>query len=314
MSARIKAYLYLLTTCVIWGIASPVIKYTLNYIQPFAFLFIRFLIVTLVLLPIFFVYLNKKKIKLTFKKILKLSFLGFLGTTLGLSLLFIGYKHTTAIDGSLIYSVSPMFVIIGGALFLKEQVTKLEKVGALLAFFGSIVTIIQPLLEGKALALENIGGNVLVFLSAISWAVYCLMVRKIEFKDKTDPFVLTAIGFFSGLITIIPFYLYELYTSNDYLKTTYFSFSSLLAINPNAIPGILYMSLISSIIAYLTYNLGYALIEASEATIFDYLKPVFAAPIAVIWLGEQITIPFLAGALLIFLGVFLTEYKPRSIM
>jgi drug/metabolite transporter (DMT)-like permease len=76
-----------------------------------------------------------------------------------------------------------------------------------------------------------------------------------------------------------------------------------------AIPGILYMSAISSVIAYFTYNLGYSLIEASEATLFDYLKPIFAAPVALMWLGEQITLPFLVGAGLIFLGVVLTEIR-----
>jgi drug/metabolite transporter (DMT)-like permease len=73
------------------------------------------------------------------------------------------------------------------------------------------------------------------------------------------------------------------------------------------------MSIISSIVAYFTYNLGYSLIEASEAVIFDYLKPILAAPIAVVWLGEQITLPFLLGAGIIAAGVVLTEYRPHRL-
>lgn len=306
MNKRIKAYLLLLTTAIIWGIASPVIKYTLGYIQPFSFLFWRFLITSLVFLPIFFIYKAKKSIKLSLKQILKLASLGFLGTTLCLSLLFIGYKYTTAIDGVLIYSIAPIIVIIGGAIFLKEEITRLEKWGAFFAFLGSIVAVIQPALEGKTFALKNISGNILILVSAISWAAYCLLMRKSEAKEKTDPFILTAISFFAGFITIIPFFLYEQSQLNNYGITI----ESLL--NHNAIPGILYMSLFSSVIAYFTYNLGYSLIEASEATIFDYLKPIFAAPLAVIWLGEKITLPFLAGAGLIFLGILLTEYRPKK--
>jgi drug/metabolite transporter (DMT)-like permease len=71
------------------------------------------------------------------------------------------------------------------------------------------------------------------------------------------------------------------------------------------------MTVISSVIAYFTYHLGYSLIEASEATVFDYLKPVIAAPVAVLWLGEKITLPFLIGAGIIALGVFLTESRPQ---
>jgi len=314
MNKRIKAYIALLTTAIIWGIASPVIKYTLQFIEPFSFLFWRFLIVSIIFLPLFFFYKAKKSIKLSFKKILKLSSLGFLGTTLCLSLLFIGYKFTTAIDGSLIYSIAPIMVIIGGALFLKEKVTRMEKIGACFAFSGSIVTVIQPFLEGKTFALTNMFGNILILTSAIAWAAYCLLMRRSEDKEKTDPFILTAISFFTGLITIIPFFLYEAFSANDYLQSVYLSTQSIFSLNLSALPGILFMSIFSSVIAYFTYNLGYSLIEASEATIFDYLKPVFAAPIAVLWLGEKITLPFLAGAGLIFLGVFLTEYKRKSII
>ena len=303
MNKRIKAYFYLLTTAVIWGFASPIIKYTLRYIPPFAFLFWRFLITAIISLPLFLFYKRQKKIKLNYKKIAWLGALGFLGTTLGLSLFFIGLKFTTAIDGSLIYSISPVLVIIGGAWLLNEKVTNLEKTGAVLAFLGSIITIIQPILEGKVLALENIGGNILILLSAFSWAVYCLIVRKLEFKEKADPLILTTIGFFAGLITIIPFYLIE--------KSFFFPSPHFWPVN-SAWPGIIYIATFSSIIAYLTYNLGYSLIEASEATIFDYLKPLFAAPLAILWLGEQITLPFLLGAFFIFLGVFLTEYRPKA--
>lgn len=312
MSQRLKAHSYLLITALIWGIASPVIKYTLRYIPPFAFLFWRFLITALVFLPILLVYKKIKNIKLGIKKILKLSALGFLGTTLSLSLLFIGYKYTTAIDGALLFSVAPIMVVIGGAVFLNEIVTKMEKFGSFLALLGSIITVIQPILEGKALALQNLKGNILVFFSAITWAAYCLIVRKFEHKEKINPVILTSTGFIAGFITIIPFFLFEYITTNDYLTSTFQPPNLITYVNPAAWAGILYMAFFSSVIAFLTYNLGYSLIEASEATLFDYLKPIFAAPIAVIWLGEQITLPFLAGAGLIALGVFLTEWKPRS--
>lgn len=300
---RLSAYLSLIITSIIWGIASPVIKYTLGFIQPFSFLFWRFLITALFFLPIFLIYKKKKSIKLSPRKIVKLSILGFLGTTLSLGLLFVGYQYTTAIDGSLIYSLAPLIVVIGGAIFLKEEITKTEKVGTFIAFLGSVIIVIQPILEGGAFAFKNTYGNILVLVSAVAWAVYCLLVRQFEFKEKTDPFILTAIGFFAGFATIIPFFLWEQSTNNQ-----------LLTISNYAIPGILYMSLLSSVVAYFTYNLGYSLIEASEATIFDYLKPVFATPVAILWLGEKITSCFLLGAGIIALGVFFTEHRPRHLV
>lgn len=314
MDKRKKAYLALLTTTIIWGFASPVIKFTLGFIPPFTFLFWRFLLTTLIFLPVFFVYKRKKKIKLRGRQWLKLAGLGFLGTSLSLSLLFIGYNYTTAIDGILIYSIVPIMVIIGGGLFLKEEITKQERIGAGLAFSGSLVTVIQPALEGKTFALQNIEGNLLILLSAIVWASYCLMMRKTENQEKTDPLILTALSFFVGLVTIIPLFLYETGLFNPEIGLANVWGLISLPASIQALGGIFYMAVFSSVIAYFTYNLGFSLIEASEATLFDYLKPVFGAPLAVIWLGEKITLPFLAGAGLIFLGVFLTEYKRKSII
>jgi drug/metabolite transporter (DMT)-like permease len=302
---RLQAYLLLLTTNVIWAVASPVIKYTLEFIPPFAFLFWRFLLTAVLFVPIIVVHHFKKPLNLKPKKVIQLGILGALGTTVSLGLFFLGMNYTTAIDAVLIDCIAPLLIVAGGAILLQEKVTKLEKIGSALAFVGSIVTIIQPMFEGKAFASQNILGNVFVMLSTISWAIYCLWLRKVEAKDKdkTDPLSLTAISFFAGLITIIPFFVWE----NFSLTSSY-----ILLPTPLAIPGILFMAVFSSVIAYFTYNAGYALIEASEATIFDYLRPLLAAPIAVIWLKEQITIPFLLGAMIIFSGVFLAEYKPRK--
>lgn len=299
---RLHAYLFLLTTNVLWAIASPVIKYTLTYVRPFAFLFWRFFLTCLIITPIYLIYRKKRAIQFSNFKLFKLFFLGALGTTISLGLLFVGMNYTTAIDAVLIDTIAPLLIVIGGAVFLNENITKIEKIGTILAFGGSLVTIIQPLLESKALAYKNIYGNLLVLLSTITWATYCLLVRKVEAKDKEkiDPLSLTSLSFFAGLITIMPLYIWENMT---------LPMSVSIIPNSEAWLGIGFMAVFSSVIAYFTYNAGYALIEASEASIFDYLRPIMAAPLAVIWLKEQITGPFLLGAFLIFLGVFLTEYK-----
>jgi drug/metabolite transporter (DMT)-like permease len=50
-------------------------------------------------------------------------------------------------------------------------------------------------------------------------------------------------------------------------------------------------------------------IEIGEVGVFYYLQPVIAAPIAVVWLGEKVTLPFIAGAAIIAIGVGIAEYK-----
>ena len=113
-------------------------------------------------------------------------------------------------------------------------------------------------------------------------------------EKKLDPFILSTTSFLVGFLTFLPFILI-----NGSISTP----------PSQALPGILYMALLGSIVAYFTYIYGLAKIEASEATIFTYLQPLFAVPAAAIFLDEKITGAFLAGAILVAAGVFITEKR-----
>lgn len=292
---RKSAYLALLATSLIWGLAPPIIKYSLYFITPLAFLFYRFLIVSLILfIPLVF---RLKKLKPDRKKILKYLGLGFLGTPLTLYFLFEGVKRTTAIDSSVIGVITPILVILGGVFLLKEKVEFNEKLGIALTLLGTIITIVQPILESGLGMTKNVWGNFLVFLHSLSWASFTLLAKK---EKALDPFTLSAFSFVVGLVFMVfliplqPTLLADLVVAPSH-------FSAFL--------GVLYMATLGSVIAYFTYIFGVSKIEASEATVFTYLQPLFAIPVSVVFLGEQITLPFLLGALLIIGGVFICEFR-----
>lgn len=294
LSKRKLAYLALLLTSLIWGVAVVVIKYTLNFIEPLDFLFWRFLISTAVLLP-FFLSLVKTS-SFSKKDFLKLFLLGALSTTITLYLLFWGMKYTTAIDVSLISILGPVLIVFGGAYLLNEKVTRRERLGLSLAICGALIAILEPLLKRNTHP-QALFGNGLVFLSYLTWTAYVILYKKESFKYH--PLVVTFFNFFAGLLTLAPIFLIRNLAIGQLAIT----------INPAALPGILYMSLFSSCIAYFTYNLGVASIEASEATLFDYLKPIFTAPLAFFWLKEEITLPYLVGAVIAAIGVVLSEWR-----
>jgi drug/metabolite transporter (DMT)-like permease len=298
---RLSAYLLLTFTAIIWGIAGPVIKGTLAYLPPFTFLFWRFLIASLILLPL--LIWRAQKENETLKTLLPIIPLGFLGVPLCLTLIYLGFERTTALDGTIIAALAPIFIVISGVLFLKEKVTRLETIGLLIAITGTTIIIIQPLIEGGALASKNIMGNLFIMVQNLVWTAYVILSKK-EFR-KHSPLIITAVSFITGLLVIFPFALLE----ND---SQIFDFSSLI-FNSNVFWGVLYMAFFSSVVAYFTFESGLKLIEASEATIFSYLQPIFAAPVAILWLGEKVTSTFLLGAIIITLGVFLTEFRPRRL-
>lgn len=289
---RKLAYLALFLTSVIWGIAPPIIKSSLRSISPVNFLLYRFTIASIIFaIPL---GIRLKKIKPSQADLAKYAFLGFLAAPLNLVLLFSGIARTTAIDASIISILSPILIIIGGAVFLKENINKTEKTGIVITIIGSIVTIIQPFLS-QVENDTNFIGNILVLLGAIVWAAFSILSKR-EQKNGLDPFILSASSFFVGTVTIIPLAIAQ-------------GPIPLLGLSNPAIPGILYMSLMASVVAYSTYIWGFSKIEASEATVFTYLQPVFGIPIAAIFLKEMITLPFVVGAILIGAGFYICEKR-----
>lgn len=301
LSKRSLAYLALLITSLIWGVAVVVIKYTLNFIDPLSFLFFRFLISSGILFPFFLISVRRHPL---YKHDLpNLFFLGTLSTTITLYLLFVGMQYTTAIDTSLISILGPIFIVFGGAYVLKEKVTRREKIGLSIAVLGSMTALLEPLFKRNTHP-QAIFGNSLVFLSYIVWAGYTLLYKKSS--QKYHPLIVTFFNFFSGLVTLAPIFLIRnLLTCLASGQVGQFT----ITVNSAAIPGILYMSLFSSCIAYFTYNLGVSLIEASEASLFEYLKPIFTIPLALFWLKEEISLPFLLGAIIAAIGVAISEWR-----
>lgn len=292
----------LLAVVAIWGIGGVVIKYTLAFFDPVVFLTYRFFIASLVLIPLLFIthkHLWQSLSQLTSRQWLLLSIGGLLGTTVQLLLLFSGLRLTTAMDGILISSTSPILTAIAGFLFLKEHITKREKIGLAIAAVGSIIVVLQPIISSGRIFSGSTLGNLLVLAANLAWVAY-IILTKTQLRHHQTPLFLVTFNFFIGLVSMS---LILLLTHSP---------SHLLAISQLPIAGhlgVLYMALISGALAYTLYHRAERSIEASEADVFIYLQPLFGLPLAYFWLREPITIPFLISCAVITVGVSLAQIK-----
>lgn len=294
---RTKAYIALIAVSVIWGIAGPVIKATLAYIPPFTFLYYRFLVVGIFTVPWYILYLRRYPLKKT--DIFPLTVFGYLATTVNLGLIFLGQERTTAIDATLLGVTSPLLIVALGVLFLKEKINLHAKIGLFVVFIGSIVTVIQPLFEGHAFPLNNVFGNFLILIGGVVWAIFTFVSKK-SFRHFSP----TLITLHSSIVGLISFTLLAFIEHKYTLPPVSFIFS-----NTTVFFGVFYMSIMSYLVAYFLYEYGMSKIDISKGSIFSYLNPLFSIPLAYFWLGEQITIPFIIGAVLIALGVVFAEKK-----
>ena len=299
---RIKSYILLLIVAAIWGIAGPVIKYTLPDFPPMIFLTYRFFISSILMIPI--VLVLKPKFPRSKREIFMLTVAGLMGSSINLGLTFYGFDMTTVLDVTVIGNTGPIFVVAAGALFLKERVTKREITGIIITFLGTLIVVAEPLFSNSLFNLESLYGNILIIIANITWVIYIVISKK-ELHHKVDVMLMTTYMFVIGFLSSLPFALFQTKgLVNLLLIVSTAPFKAHL--------GVWYMAVLSGSLAYFLYQEGQKKIEASEATLFGYLSPLFAAPLAVFWLNEKLTLPFIIGTFVVMLGVFVAEYRKSS--
>ena len=296
ITPRVKAYLMLLVVAAIWGIATPVIKYTLEGFSPLVFLTYRFGISTIVAFIIFAingVHLPKDK-----KTLFLLFFYGFLNSVVSLGLLFFGMENTTVLESSLITLASPLIISTAGVYFLHEHVTRREKIGMGIAIIGTILTIIEPLINNGHSFLK-LSGNLLILGYVLVTVVTTILAKNLLRKD-TNAMAMTNFSFLIGFISFLPFVLF----SNS-------SLAKILEVHYTYHLGVFFMAILSGTLAFYLANKAQKTIEVGEQSLFAYLYPVFSLPLAVLWLGEKITPVYVLGGIIIAIGVVIAEIKKR---
>jgi drug/metabolite transporter (DMT)-like permease len=71
------------------------------------------------------------------------------------------------------------------------------------------------------------------------------------------------------------------------------------------------MAVFSGALAYFLYTKAQKTIEISEANLFTYLSPFFAAPLAFFWLHESVTPFLIVGSAVTASGILIAELKPH---
>lgn len=293
LSAHNKAVVALIIANIIWGAAAPIFKWALADIQPFTLAFLRFGLGGLLLLPFTYDNLAIKKSDLSALFLLTIA-----GITVNISFLFLSLPLTDSINVPIIASAGPVFLIIGGMFFLKEHTKAKVIAGTIMSLVGVAVIVAYPLFQNGGIPWVQhetaFLGNIFLIIATIASVIHTLVLRKISPRYSAE--TLTFWSFAIGAMTFLPMLLYEMQQNAFLTGLTY-----------RGATGILFGAIFSSALAYYLYNFALKNMIASEAGIFVYIDPVVAVMIAVPLLGEVITLPYVVGSFLVFLGIFIAE-------
>ena len=262
-----------------------------EYVPPISLAFWRWLFVFLILFPFFYSEIYKKRVFLK-KEFFKLFFLGLMGCGVCGAFPFIAGMSTTMANMGIIYTSSPVFIIILSVFLFREKIGANRIIGLIICLVG-VITIITKGNLNYLIDFRFTSGDFWMLGAAIGWALYSIYL--LNWKSKFSLMGrFTLIAFF-GFICLLPFYMIE----EALIFDTKFNLIFLAWVLFAAIsPGIIAFSLYTKVQRYLGASLtGFTL----------YLFAVYGAIFGII-LFEEMLLPFhYYGGALVFAGVYIAR-------
>ena len=262
-----------------------------EFVPPISLAFWRWTLVFLILLPFTYVSL-KKNFKIIKKEYKKLFFLGSMGCGVCGAFPFLAGETTTVTNMGIIYTSSPIFIIMISAIFFNEKIDLIKIIGLVSCLIGVLAIIIKGDLN-LLLSLNFTIGDLWMLAAAIGWALYSIYL--FYWKSQLPIFQRFTLVAFFGAISLLPFYIIEeVVVQRTVFNSQFFSWVIFAAISPGIIAFTLYTKAQKSLGASLT---GFTL----------YIFTIYAAIYGFIFFDEKLESFHYLGTVLVFFGVYLAK-------
>jgi drug/metabolite transporter (DMT)-like permease len=293
MNSKNWALLAATIVALIYGVTFTIAKDVMpKYVQAFGFITMRVGGTAILFWIIYFFGPKEKIAKKDFTLIISCAFFG---VAFNMLTFFKGLSYTSPIMCSVLMVTTPIIVLVLSALIIKEKLSSQKVIGILFGAIGAILLIFY----GKASANATYPqlGNFLVFVNAVSYAYYLVLVKKLMNKYNALSFVpyIYTIGFFM----VLPF-----------------GYQEFNAINWHEIPFDIFIKIgfvvvFSTFVTYLLNLLSMRILSPTIVAVFIYLQPVFATVFAVSLQKDTLSLEKIASMISIFIGVYLVTKKGR---
>ncbi len=226
-----------------------------------------------------------------------LLFLGALGMGACGAFVYIGADTTSATNIGLIYSVSPILIVILARLFYDEPLTLLQGAGVLLSLAGVVAIVCRGEVE-VLLTLSFAVGDFWIVGAMVAWAVYCILLQhRPSALPMMARFAAIVIG---GILVLLPFTVAEGLSGE------------LPALEPRSFLIVTFLAIVPSFGAYQVYGLVQRILGAGPTSLLMYLFPLYNGVLAYLLLGEELRSFHLIGAALVLPGIYLATRKAAA--
>jgi drug/metabolite transporter (DMT)-like permease len=289
MNSKKTGILAILGASIMWSLEPVFAKLAYassDYLQTSA---IRAIVV--VFTALLYVFLTgRKKLKITKNQLSKILYIAIAGTVIGDLLYFFALTKISVLNAVLIGHMQPIFVILMGFIFLKEdKLTRFDYIGIFTMIIAALfVTTKTP--ENLFMIKLGTMGDIYVLLATVTWATTAIVTRK--YLRELNAGVVT---FYRYLIASVIFVVY-------------------LSLKSSLVLSNIYQILVGVIVGAGTilYYESMKRIKAAQVSSMELSTPFFATVFAFLILREGVTVMQISGMVLLFVGVCFLSKKEEA--
>ncbi|QJC89451.1 DMT family transporter [Bacillus inaquosorum] len=285
MKNTLLGSIYLTLAASIWGGMYVVVKVVVSVIPPLELVWMRYAVAILALLIIGLV--KRLSWRIHRRDLLLIIAIGIIGNTISIVTQEVGTNLSSAQMGAIITSSTPAFMVIFARLLLKERLNVKKGISVALATIGVFMIVGNGHID-----MTNQMGGISLLIAALTWALMSVLLKRVP--NHYSPIVVTTYSILVAMIILTPFV---------WMNVNEVHFSQLA--HPTIWGGLLYLGIVSTACAFILWNRGIQMLNASSGGLFFFFQPLVGTLLGLLLLGERIGGTFWAGSTLILVGVLL---------
>jgi drug/metabolite transporter (DMT)-like permease len=286
-SENLKAYAALIGTVVVWGAAPALVRSISLTAGPADSMFIRLVSVALMCVP-FLPFCGTYIARKDWPRLLLISWVGMFGYFVGS---IYGFAYLSAGIGGIIFASQPLVIALMAASIGTEKLTAGTLLGLVISFAG-IIYLSESSLDENAGASPFLGA-VLIFGCGVAFSIFAVFSKPLV--DSYGPMRTTVVTLILSGIPALAFFRPAVVTT--LLNFGLFEWSTLI-----------YLGLIGTVIAVITWNYAVARLRPATLGASLYAVPILAVVAGWLLLGEKLSVQAAAAGAVIVAGVAISEF------
>lgn len=294
MSKELNSHLIIILATFLVGGSFVVSQKLSGIIDPISITLLRFVIASLVLVPIIFFNQNyRKKLIPTFYRAMIISFfysLFFIG-------LFKALEYTTALNTGTIFTLVPFITAVFSIFVFNQKISLMSYLVYFIGIIGTSMVVFRGNLElFISLSLNN--GDIIFLLAIFSMALYSICMKYFH-KEDDELIVLVFMTLFGGVIWMsLSLIIFDIPLNWTKIGTEEFLY-------------IIYLSILATLVTSYLYQRGTIFLGPKKVMAYVYLNPATIIIISYFTIHEEINTFIFIGILISSFATFILLYRVK---